>query len=179
MYNSITISGWSLKIALWCFTMIPSQEICTYTRGKSHHSFPQDIIHVRLGNMNPCHPFCFFLYFQHKENICFVAVQEQLPEYLLPLAQTSTTIVVKQHIVVCIPQHHQTCTCVSTLSPTSPTPMHTQCIQTAYFHSNSNTYITPTFCFLFSVDPHSFTSHSGPDTPVSSSTRVKTKSEFS
>ena len=74
--------------------------------------------------------------------------------------------------VVCIPQHHQTCTCVSTLSPT---PMHTQCIQTAYFHSNSNTYITPTFCFLFSVDPHSFASHSGPDTPVSLSTRVKTE----
>ena len=126
--------------------------------------------------MNPCHPLCFFLYFLHEENICFVAVQEQLPDYLLPLALTSTTIVVKQHTVVCIPQHHQTCTCVSTLSPTSPTPMHTQCTQTAYFHSNSNTYITPTLCFLFSVDPLSFTSHSGPDTPVSLSTRVKTKS---
>ena len=38
MYNSI--NGWSLKMALWCFLHRRSVHIAT--RGKSHHSFPQD-----------------------------------------------------------------------------------------------------------------------------------------
>ena len=135
MYNSI--NGWSLKMALWCFTMIPSQEICTYTRGKSHHSFLQDIIHVRLGKMNPSHPLCFFSYFLHKESICLVEAQEVLPEYLLPLALALTTIVVKQDTIVYL--NISNLVHVSTLSPTSPTPMHS--VQpTAYFYSNSRNY---------------------------------------
>ena len=100
--------------------MISSQEICNYTRGKGHNSFLQDIIHVRLGNMNPCHPLCFFSYFLHEESICFVEAQEVLPEYLLPLALALTTIVVKQHTIVYL--NTSNLVHVSTLSPTSPTP---------------------------------------------------------
>ena len=87
MYNSI--SGWSLKMALWCFTTIPSQEIRTYIREKSHHSFPQDIIHVRLGNMNPYHPLCFFSYFLHEESIALWQHKTSYQNIYSPTSPTS------------------------------------------------------------------------------------------
>ena len=87
--------------------------------------------------MNPCHPLCFFSYFLHEESICFVEAQEVLPEYLLPLALALTTIVVKQDTIVYL--NISNLVHVSTLSPTSPTPMHS--VQpTAYFYSNSRNY---------------------------------------
>jgi len=49
-------SRWHFGVSQW---FLHRRSVHNYTRGKSHHSFLQDIIQVRLGNLNPCHSFCF------------------------------------------------------------------------------------------------------------------------
>ena len=132
--------------------------------------------------MNPCHPLCFFSYFLHEEIICLVAAQTRIFTPSIPSFNYYSSQVAYSSL--CTSTSRILYICLNILSH-QPYPHACTVQPTAYLDSNSNTYITPILCFLFSADPHSFSSHSKalkdtvPDTHASLSARVKTKSEVS